>query len=395
MASRLTDEQEQLRDTTREFATRELAPLVAEAERGDGHVGRDAVRQLVKAAAAVGLTGLLVSEECGGAGLGAVENALVQEELGAVDAGLASSLNLTATVLDLVEAGSPEPERTARLQAACAGEVLMAGALNEPSVAGSEMFDPAPTPSSYLRTRAVRDGDDWVIDGSKAGWVSNAGAATHYLVFARTSTSAPAVVSTSAFWVPEDTPGLSLGPRTELLGLRSAVHAELFLDAVRVPGSALLGSEGEGLGLMQVAGGRMVVGLAAVFVGVARAAHELALAEASTRTSWGRPLREHQAVALHLADGAMELRAARLVVQDAARAVDDGAPPEQLAALLPAAKAQAVDVAIRNAERAVKVLGGMGVTRGGGAEKLLRDAWTGWSCDFTGDLLRLGVAAAL
>jgi alkylation response protein AidB-like acyl-CoA dehydrogenase len=319
----------------------------------------------------------------------------VQEELGAVDAGLASSLNLTATVLDLVEAGAAEPQRTDWLRAACDGELLLAGALNEPSVAGSEMFDPAPTPSSYLRTRAVRDGDDWVITGSKAGWVSNAGAASHYLVFARTATDLPAVASTSAFWVPEDTPGLSVGPRTELLGMRSASHAEVFLDDVRVPSTALLGPEGGGLGLMQQAGGRMVVGLAAVFVGLARAAQDLALAETSTRTSWGRPLREHQAVALHLAEGAMELRAARLVVHDAARALDEGAAPQELAGLLPAAKAQAVDAAIHGAERAVKLLGGMGVTRGGGAEKLLRDAWTGWSCDFTGDVLRLGVAAAL
>ena len=91
----------------------------------------------------------------------------------------------------------------------------------------------------------------------------------------------------------------------------------------------------------------------------------------------------------------MELRAARLVVHDAARALDEGAPPQELAGLLPAAKAHAVDAAIRGAERAVKLLGGMGVTRGGGAEKLLRDAWTGWSCDFTGDVLRLGVAATL
>ncbi|HXV94295.1 MAG TPA: acyl-CoA dehydrogenase, partial [Pseudonocardia sp.] len=310
---------------------------------------------------------------------------------------------LTMTVPAMVvAAGTAEQKRRWLTWLAEAEAPVLAGALNEPSAAGSDLFDPAPAPGSGLRTRAVRDGEVYVLTGSKAQWVTNAGAADAYLVFARTAPDRPPAESTSVFWVPADAPGLTVGPRSELLGMRSGFHGELRLDAVRVPAADRIGPEDAALGLLTEATPAMPVGLAAAFVGLARAAHELALEHASTRVSWGRPIREHQAVALQLADGAVELRQARLLVHEAAvvvdRALSGAAGPGELAepaVLVPAAKQRAVETAIANAERAVRILGAAGVTRGSGAEKLLRDAWTGWSCDFTGDLLRLGVARAL
>lgn len=390
------DEQRMLVATARDFARRTVAPLVATADaETDGHLTAGQNRALLRAAAQVGLPGLLLPEEHGGAGRTCLDSCLVQEELGAVDAGVAGALSLTMSVPSmLLAAGSPEQLGRWLPRLVAAEPVLLAGALSEPDVAGSDLFDPGDEPSHGIRTRALRDGADYLLTGEKSGWVTNGGAADVYLVFARTSADGPARATTSAFWVEAGSPGLSVGPRTEMLGLRSGFHAGLHLDGVRVPAADRIGPEGQGLLLMQTTTPGMAVGLGAVFVGLARAAYELALAWSRERRSWGRPVGEHQAVALRLAEMRLELEAVRLLVHEAARCVD-ALDLARLPVLVPGAKKKAVDVAIANAQRCVQVLGATGVTRGGGAEKLLRDAWTGWSCDFTGDLLGLAVAQGL
>jgi acyl-CoA dehydrogenase len=337
---------------------------------------------------------MLIPEEFGGAGLGCVENVIVHEELGAVDVGLSGALNLIMTIPNMIAVGGTPDQRSRWLTtfAQSEGHVL-AGALNEPDVAGSELFCPIDDPALGLQTRARRDGDQYVISGAKAAWVSNGGVADTYLVFARTSTDGPAMVTTSAFLVPAGTPGLGVGARSELLGMRSSWHAEVSLDEVRVPADHRLGEEGRGLELMGAASAGMAVSLAAGFVGLARTALDASVAWADQRQSWGIPIRRHQAVSLRLADMAVDLQTARLLVWDAAVAVDRGDPSARWK--VPAAKTHAVDVAIANAERAVQIHGATGVSRGAGPERWLRDAWTGWSCDFTRDLLRLQIADAL
>jgi alkylation response protein AidB-like acyl-CoA dehydrogenase len=256
-----------------------------------------------------------------------------------------------------------------------------------------------PDPTLGVATRARRHGQEYVITGAKAPWVTNAGAADTYLVFARTDPAVPAARGVSAFWVPADTPGLTVGPRTSMLGMRSGWHAELVLEEVRVPVEARIGPEGGAIPLLATSTPGMVVGLSAALVGLARAALVRTAAFVDGRHSWGRPLREHQAVALKLAEMAADLHAARLVVHDAALTVDrvdaGAEDPAAIAARIPMAKVRAVDVAIANAQRAVELRGGAGVTTGEAPEKLLRDAWTGYACDFTRDLLMLGVAATV
>jgi acyl-CoA dehydrogenase len=390
-----------LRETAARFAARELAPAVARAEReAGGHLGREEFRALVARAADLGLTTLLLPEELGGGGGSQLDNAVVAEELGAVDVGFAAALNLTATVPGLLTAaGTPEQLRHWSAALTAPGGHLLAGALNEPSVAGAELFSPVPDPAIGVATRARRDGDDYVIRGAKAQWVTNAGAADTYLVFARTDPAVPAAQGVSVFWVPADTPGLVVGPRTSMLGMRSGWHAELVLDDVRVPAGARIGPEGGALPLLGSSTPGMVVGLAAALVGLARAALEQTTAFVEGRRSWGQPLRSHQAVALKLAEMAADLHAARLVVHDAAATVDrvvaGEEDPSALAARIPLSKVRAVDAAIANAQRAVELHGGAGVTSGNPPEKLLRDAWTGYSCDFPRDVLMLGVAATL
>lgn len=387
----LNDAHREIRDVATRFALRDLADAVAGGT--DGHVDADAMRRLLDTAATFGLHSLLIPDEFGGAGLGTFENALIQEELGAVDVGLAGSLNLIMTMPNMIVIGGTDEQRRQWLPALAARPQILAGALNEPDVAGSELFCPVDDPSLGLRTTATPTADGYVVTGAKAGWVTNGGIADTYLVFARTSRSAPAMVTTSAFLIPADSPGLTVGPRSELLGMRSAWHAEVFLDEVRVDANQRLGGEGRGLELMGAASAGMAVGLAAGFVGLARTALQASVAWACERRSWGRPIREHQAVSLKLAESAVDLQTARLLVWDAALAVDAGDPAAMWK--VPAAKTHAVDVAIRNAERAVQIHGASGVARAVGPEQWLRDAWTGYACDFTRDVLRLQIADSL
>ena len=391
----LTDEQQMMQSVARGFARDVMKPVADESERCriDG-TDRDLYLQFFAHATKTGMHAMLIDEEFGGAGRTCLDNAIVQEELGAVDVGLASSLNLTMTVPAMIAEGATQALRRAWMEDIVRSDHhVLAGALNEPGVAGSELFCPSADPALGIRTRAVRVGDEYVINGTKAGWVSNGGIATAYVLFARTSSDGPALATTTAFYLPADSPGLSTGPRTDLLGMRSAWHAELFLHDVRVPAAHILGAENHGLELMGTSSAGMAVGLAAGFVGLARTAFETALEYSGHRLSWGVPIRQHQAVALQLADALVELQTARLLVWDAAVAVDN--KTSDVTWKVAAAKTHAVDVAIANAERAVKIHGATGVASGAGPEKLLRDAWTGYSCDFTKEVLRLGIIAAL
>jgi alkylation response protein AidB-like acyl-CoA dehydrogenase len=223
--------------------------------------------------------------------------------------------------------------------------------------------------------------------------VTNAGIADAYFIIARTDLDKPLGESMSIFYVPANTPGLKFGKRTEMIGWKPSHHASIHLDNVRVPAENLLGQEGEAAKLLMLLP-EVAIGLAASYVGLARAAYEYALDYAKKRVSWGRPIIQHQAVALKLADMMINTQAARLTVWDAAYTADTN---PQLAAMVkaPAAKTFAVDVAIKNAQAALEILGGYGVTKESQAGKFLADASIGYSCDFTREVLRLGLVNCL
>jgi len=390
-----TAEQLELRALARSFAQGEFPALVRAAENGSaGEEDQAAYLAMYGRAADADLHAMLIGEEFGGGGARCIDNVIVQEELGAVDVGLAGSLNLNFCVPLMLAAGAtPEQRRTWLGEICAARDHVVAGALNEPDVAGSELFSPLADPSLGVRTRARREQDGYVLTGEKAGFVTNAGVARAFMVFARTDSAKGPLDGTSVFYVPAGSQGLTVGSPTHLLGMRASWHAEVVFDDVRVAADRRVGPEGGGLRLMGAAAAPMALGLAAGFVGLARRAGAEAISYAKQRSSWGAPIATHQAVALHLAETDIDVTAARLAVWNAAWAVDNGEPAA--ARLVPAAKAYAVDAAIRCAERAVKVLGGYGVAEEYPVAKLLRDAWTGWSCDFTGDMLRLDVARQL
>ncbi len=386
-----TAEQDLLRKSTADYAAARLAPLVARVRR-EGAPARpwDWVEPAFHEGAALGLTKLLVPADHGGLGGSCVDAAIILEELGAVDVGMAGDyFALTATMPLLLQRAGATGELAQFLMAPA---MVLAGAQSEPNVAGSELMLGGMDPAAGPKLAAIRDADGWILNGAKSAFITNAGVADNYLIIARTDAHKPPIEGLSLFWVPATTPGLSIGEKTGLIGWPLTHHAELRFDDARLPSGALLGQEG-GAAMLFAMVPEMPVCLAACFVGLARAAHDYARRYAMERQSMGMPIARHQAVALKLAEMAMNVQRARLMVREAASlCASDPMHAAMLAA--PMAKVQAVDSAIANAQLCVEVMGGYGVASEYEAGRFLNDAWVGWACDFTRDVLMLGIAAA-
>jgi alkylation response protein AidB-like acyl-CoA dehydrogenase len=385
----LNTEQLALQKTAREFATGEIAPVAdhIDALPHDAVTPYDVIKPVFEKGVGLGFVSLLLPEGEGGLGLSALELCLIMEELGAADVAIAANyFSLTAT-MNLMISRAATPEQKARMLTDAPR--LWSGALSEPNIAGSDLFCPSPDPRVGAQTSARREGDHYRINGHKSAFVTNAGIADAYIVMARSNFDAPPSQGMTMLYVPKDTPGLSFGRRTEMNGWKTAHHTEIYFDDVCIPVENRLGQEDQA-GMIFATTPEVSVGLAACYVGLARAAYEYALDYARRRVSWGQPIIRHQAVALKLADMYVQTQSARLLVWDAAAACET-APMQAATLKAPTAKTAAVDAAIHNAQKAVEILGAYGVTREYKTAKYLNDAWIGYSCDFTRDLLRLGM----
>lgn len=391
-----TPEQTMLQRTARDFAQAHVAPLATRARKEGAPADSWLwVQPMYQAGVALGFTKIFVPEAMGGLGLTCLDAAILLEELGAADVGVASdyfAANMTMPLM-MLRGGTPEQARAFCEAFTAHPGMVLAGAQSEPDVGGSELMMGGPDPAAGPKLRATRDGEDYILTGNKSAFITNARAAHHYFIIARTDASKPVMEGLTIFHVPAGTPGLSIGPPTELIGWPLSAHAEVRLDGVRLPASARIGAEG-GAGMIFASVPEMPVCLAACFVGLARAAYEYALAYAKERRSLGVPLIQHQAVALKLAQMASDLHAARLCVWDAAAACETD-PFAAGTFKAPLAKARAVDTAIANASRCIEILGAYGVAREYEAGRFLNDAWVGYACDFTRDILHLGVARFL
>src|SRR5437868_5250921 len=373
----LTDEQRDLQALAHEFAERELRPIARERdEREDYPPG------LLAKAASAGLTSYSIPAEHGGGGVGSVTAALIAEELSWGCAGLASTIQATMfPVRPLVRYGTDEQrERYLPLLAREEG-TLGAIAFTE-AHAGSDL--------ASIRATARPDGgggerDGWILDGEKV-YVTNGGIADLTVVFAQ------AEEGITAFLVEAADQGVSAGRKERKLGLRASYTGSLVLDDARVPPGRVLGKPGEGflvaMDFFEVSRPQV----AAAAVGVARAAFERAADYAREREAFGRPILDRQGVSFKLADMAMEIEAARLLVWQACAAVDAGRD-----AGLPGsyAKAFAADAAMRVATDAVQILGGAGIMRDHPVEKWLRDAKVFQVVEGTSEIQRQIVATYL
>lgn len=392
----LSEEQEALRATAHGFAQRSIRPLVERVHKeGTGADTWADVRPVVEAGTALGLTQMLIPEAAGGLGASCLDAVIALEELGAADVGIAGDYFALTMVMPLMmlRAGRADSGEPFIKDFLAAPAMVLAGAQSEPDVAGSELMMAGSDPAFGPKVSARREGDEWVLNGSKSAFVTNAGVADHYFIIARTDQSVPVMQGLTVFAVPAGTKGLTIGSKTGLIGWPLTHHAPLSFDDVRVDDNQRV-SEVGGAAMLFAMLPEMGICLAACFIGLARASMDYALDYAKNRKSMGRPICEHQAVALKLAEMARELHGARLMVWQAASEAHTN--PMQAAMFSgPAAKAKAVDVAIRNAQLCMEVMGGYGVTSEYEAGRFLNDAMIGYSCDFTREILHLGIAQGL
>ncbi|MFF2791032.1 acyl-CoA dehydrogenase family protein [Streptomyces sp. NPDC058049] len=352
----LSEEQTAVRRLAREFTEREVVPYAAAWDRAES-----VDRAVVKKLGALGFLGLTVPEEYGGSGGDHLAYVLVTEELGRGDSAVRGIVSVSlGLVAKTIAAWGTEEQKRAWLPRLCSGDALGCFGLTEPGT-GSD--------AGSLTTRAVRAGDAYVLDGSKM-FITNGTWADVVLLFARTGDE-PGHRGVSAFLVPTDTPGLTRREIHGKLGLRGQATAELVLDGVRVPASAMLGPEGKGfsVAMSALAKGRMSV--AAGCVGIAQAALDAAVSYAAQREQFGRPIAHHQLVQELIADISVDVDAARLLTWRVADLIDRGQP---FATESSTAKLFASEAAVRAASNALQVHGGYGYIDEYPAGKLLRDA---------------------
>ncbi|MFI1284796.1 acyl-CoA dehydrogenase family protein [Streptomyces sp. NPDC020858] len=352
----LSEEQSAVRRLAREFTEREVAPYAAAWDRAES-----VDRAIVKKLGALGFLGLTVPEEYGGSGGDHLAYVLVTEELGRGDSAVRGIVSVSlGLVAKTIASWGTEEQKRAWLPRLCSGDALGCFGLTEPGT-GSD--------AGSLTTRAVRDGGAYVLDGSKM-FITNGTWADVVLLFARTGDE-PGHRGVSAFLVPTDTPGLTRREIHGKLGLRGQATAELVLDGVRVPASAMLGPEGKGfsVAMSALAKGRMSV--AAGCVGIAQAALDAAVSYAAQREQFGRLIAHHQLVQELIADISVDVDAARLLTWRVADLIDRGQP---FATESSTAKLFASEAAVRAASNALQVHGGYGYIDEYPAGKLLRDA---------------------
>ena len=375
MFFKLSEEHEMIRKMVRDFAKNEVAPTAAqrdEEERFD--------RGIFTQMADLGLTGIPWPEQYGGIGSDYLAYCIAVEELSRVCASTGVTLSAHTSL-----AGWPiytfgtEEQKQKYLKPMATGEKIGAYGLTEPS-AGSD--------AGGMRTLAVKDGEDYILNGSKI-FITNGGEADIYVVFARID---PNENRTSAFIIEKDMPGFSVGKKEKKLGIRSSPTTEIIFEDCRVPKENLLGNEGEGfkVAMMTLDGGRN--GIAAQAVGIAQGALDAAVAYAKERQQFGKPIISQQGIAFKLADMATSIEAARLLTYQAAWLESQGLPYGKESAM---SKLYAGDTAMKVTTEAVQVFGGYGYTKDYPVERFMRDAKITQIYEGTQEIQRLVISRYL
>jgi alkylation response protein AidB-like acyl-CoA dehydrogenase len=368
----LTEEQRALQALAHDFAVNELRPIADECDKSDTFP-----LELLAKAAAVGLTSYAIPQEFGGGGVSAVTAALIAEELSWGCAGLAATIGATMfLVRPLLRFGTEEQQRRHLPRLASEDGCLAAIAFTEPH-AGSDL--------QAIGATATRDGDAFVLSGEKC-YITNGGIAEITIVFAKLDGAI------TAFLVEQDDPGVAAGRKETKLGLRASYTGSLVLDDAQIPSDRLLGEEGQGFAIAMDFFEASRPQVAASAVGIARAAFEYATGYAREREAFGKPLVTKQGVSFKLADMAMEIEAARLLVWRACAAVDAG---EDAGLLGSYAKGFAGDAAMRATTDAVQLLGGAGIMDDHPVEKWFRDAKVMQIVEGTSEIQRLVISAYL
>jgi alkylation response protein AidB-like acyl-CoA dehydrogenase len=372
----LTPEQQELRDLVRTIARERIATRAAEID-----ATHEFPWDIVEAYREAGIFGLFFEEEYGGTGTGMLLSLVAIEEVSRVCAtsGLILAVQELGS-LGLKLAGSAE-QRSAWLPRLASGEVLAAYALTEAG-SGSD--------SAAMRTTARREGDEWVLDGTKR-FITNAGVAGLYTVFAKTDPDG-GHDGISAFVVEADAPGFEVARLEEKLGIAGSTTGELVFDSCRIPADAILGEEGEGFRIAMRILDRSRPGVAAQALGIAQGATDYALEYARTRETMGKPIAQHQLIAAKLADMETQTEAARGLLYRYGRMVDEGAADDELTKASAMAKLYCGDVAMQVSVDAVQILGGYGYVKEYPVERFMRDAKITQIYEGTQEIQRIVIA---
>ena len=366
----LNDDQRAIQDAARAFADSELKPHSAE---WDEH--KIFPVETMRAAAEMGFCGIYTGEEHGGMALGRVEAAVIFEELSRGDVSTAAFISIHNMATWMVDKFGSDDLRSRYVPTLVAMEKIASYCLTEPG-SGSD--------AASMRTTATRDGDHYVLNGSKA-FISGAGTSDVYVVMARTGEAGPKGVST--FVVDKDAPGLSFGAQERKMGWNSQPTAIVQFDDCRIPAANLLGKEGDGFryAMMGLDGGRL--NIAACSIGGARLALETAQEYVTTRKQFGKPLAEFQALQFKLADMATQLDAARLMVMRGAWAMDNRHP--EATKLCAMAKRFATDACFQIADEALQLHGGYGYLKDYPLERIVRDLRVHRILEGTNEIMRV------
>ena len=355
MVGMLTEEHEQARDSARRFAEEVIRPIATELDRTE-RFPEEIYRQMAE----LGLFGITVPAELGGAGMDALAYALVMEELSRGYASVADQCGLVELLGTLLTQHGTDAQRDRYLRPLLRAERRCAYAITE-AEAGSDV--------SGIRTTATRTDKGWRLDGGKL-WIHNAPVCDFAAVLARTDKAA-GHRGMSIFLVDRDLPGFSVGEREHKMGQRASQVGALHFDGIELPEDARLGPEGRGFHMMMSVLDKGRIGIAALAVGIARAGLEAALAYALERRQFDRPIADNQGLQWMLADMAKDIQAARLLTWDAAMKLDRGEPATMACSM---AKLAAGDTAVARTADAVQIFGGSGYIRGFEVERLYRDA---------------------
>jgi alkylation response protein AidB-like acyl-CoA dehydrogenase len=372
----LSEEQRAFRDAARAFAREQMAPHAAEWD--EGKVFPEAA---LRGAAALGFAGIYVAEEMGGSGLKRLDAAVIFEELAAGCPSTAAYISIHNMAAWMIDRFGTEEQRRKFLPKLCRMEHFASYCLTEPG-SGSD--------AASLKTRAVRDGDYYVLNGSKA-FISGGGRSDVYVCMVRTGGEGPKGIS--CLVVEKGTPGLSFGKQERKLGWNSQPTAAVIFEDCRVPVANRIGAEGEGfkIAMMGLDGGRLNIG--ACSIGGARACLEIAREYLGTRQQFGKPLAEFQALQFRLADMATELEAARLMIRRAASALDAGHPDATTHCAM--AKRFATDAGFKVVNEALQLHGGYGYLRDFPVERYMRDLRVHQILEGTNEIMRVIIARRL
>ena len=377
MDFKLTEEQLMIQQMTANFAVEELLPGVV-----DRDINKVWPKEQVSKMANLGLLGIMVEEKWGGNAMDSISYVLAMEEIAKVDASAAVVMSVNnSLVCSILQKYANDDQRKEYLIPLAKGDKLGCFSLSEPQ-SGSD--------ASNMKTYAIEDGDDYVISGTK-NWVTNGINADVIMLFCMTEKGV-GHKGISCFIIDKDTKGLSCGKPEEKLGIRSSDTCELYFDQVRIPKKNLVGDLGEGfkIALGTLDGGR--IGIASQALGIAQASLEHAVSYSKERKQFGKPISKNQIIQFKLADMAMEIQAARMLIFKAAWEKDNKMNFSSSASM---AKVYASEVAMRASTQCVQIHGGYGYIKETGVERLMRDAKITQIYEGTSEIQRIVIARDL